>query len=206
MTATIVRREAWLDRARGLAVVLMVVDHLAVFLVHEWGNPAPYGGLAQVLRLTVTRASLVLFMLVAGWLIEQHGARPRRMAEICLAGAAVTAFGWWLDFPIGRPDVLLLIGVCLCFWRQIRRHPVAAIALGVVQLTAWPIPWSGYQPGAVLALLAAGIVWNCRAFAEGGRLWTQRLPSWLGWPGRHALGLYVAHIAALGVVEVVRGS
>lgn len=204
MTATVVRRDAWLDRVRGLAVVLMVVDHLAVFLVHEWGNPAPYGGLAQLIRYTLTRASLVLFMLVAGWLIEERGARPRRIAEVLIGGAAVTAFGAWLDLPIGRPDVLLLIGVALFFWRQIRRHPVTAIALGVVQLTAWPVSWSGYQPGAVLALLAAGVVWNCWELDEIE--WTDRLPSWLAWPGRHALALYVAHIGALGLVEVVRGS
>lgn len=204
MTATVVRREAWLDRTRGLAVVLMVVDHLAVFLVHEWGNPAPYGGLAQVLRLTVTRASLVLFMLVAGWLIEERGARPRRIAQVLLSGAAVTAFGAVLDLPIGRPDVLVLIGLALCFWRAIRRHPVATIAVGIVQLTAWPVPWDGYQPGAVVALLAAGVVWNCWELDEIE--WTDRLPAWLGWPGRHALALYVAHIFALGLVEVVRGS
>ncbi|WP_440996600.1 hypothetical protein [Arhodomonas sp. SL1] len=172
-------RTAWLDGLRGAALVLMVVDHLAVF-----------GYLPDELR-AVTRLALPGFMFVAGWL-WRPGLRPR-LLEVIVAAAA----SWGLWFLVAGPMVPVLVVFCLTYplLGLARRAPVTALAVSVLQLSAWPIPWAGYQPGAVLAFLVLGQLACVHGLGEWQGL-GQRL-AWLAPAGRWPLTLYLGHLAVL---------
>lgn len=190
------RRLAGLDRLRGLALVLMVVDHALLAA----------GGLVAV-RVTVTRASLPLFCLVAGALLT--AARPRwaRLGKIAAAGLVATAFG--APFGIGQPDVLFVLALALVAAPLLIRigSPgvlYGALAVAILQPVSWPgwllVPgWTGYQPGTVLALVIVGHLWGAPQLAHYG----DRLPGWLALPGRHPLSLYVWHVFVLGALVAV---
>jgi uncharacterized membrane protein len=170
-----------LDWLRGLAVALMVVDHVLVQLEPR-----------SVLRETVTRLSLPLFCVVAGSLAQR---RPRwgRLASVGMAGVGATALG--APIGIGQPDVLLVIVAAMLALSLLWRCPVAALCVGAVQPFTWPFPGNGYQVGTVLVMLVAGRL----AGAETVAGWARRCRP-LEWAGRHPLALYVGHLAVLRAV------
>lgn len=195
-TTTERRRLVGLDRLRGLAVVTMVIDHLALL-----------AGGADLVRLTVGRVALPAFCLVAGALVRPlDGRRAWRLGTVFGAGVVATALG--APLGIGQPDVLLVLAVVLAgaggllawAWRRCSSTPlVVAGALAVLQPVTWPIPWTGYQPGTVLALVLIG-----RQLGRGPlERWGRALPAPLGGLGRYPLTAYVGHLAVLAVL--VRG-
>jgi hypothetical protein len=150
----------------------------------------------SIVRLTITRASLPLFCLVAGALMRPTP-RWRRLAGVAAAGVVATVFG--APIGIGQPDVLLLLaGVLLVAPVLVYRGGWAvAGVVGVLQPVTWPVPWTGYQPGTVLVLVLLG--------AMVGRDALERWPSVrvLELVGRHPLAWYVAHLALLaGAVSI----
>lgn len=200
-TLQLSERRTDLDRARGLAVLLMFLDHAAVVALHVYNVGGSPGGVLMMLRLTVTRASVIIFGLLVGFWLDSHRSHVRTL-QVAAAGVFCTVLGALVGLPIGRPDVLLIIALVLACRTVVLRYPVAVIAVSLLQVTTWPVPWSGYQPGVLFGLAAAGVWW-----AERDDLlelevvtWTDELPKWLAWPGRHALELYVAHIALLALV------
>lgn len=200
-----VGRVVWVDRLRGLAVVAMVVDHVCAVLAYVWHVPGPW----VVLRLTVGRVAFPVFLLLTGWLLVGRGPSSRRTARIAAAGVGAALWSMVCGLPIGQPDILLLIAAVLAVWPVIVRAPVLAAAVGVIQPFTWPVPWAGYQPGALVALMVLGWLWG-----QPGPDWqTLRLvdsdlgwvPEPVRWLGRWPLEFYVGHLVVLGVVVVVVG-
>ena len=62
--APVLPRLDYLDRVRGLAVVLMIVDHLCIFWASSTALVVP-----DLLRLTVGRVAMPLFFVLSGFLI-----------------------------------------------------------------------------------------------------------------------------------------
>jgi peptidoglycan/LPS O-acetylase OafA/YrhL len=182
-----------IDALRGLAVLCMVVDHVCATF-----------GIGQVARLTVGRVALPAFLLCSGWLLVRRPPSVRRLLELCVAASAATLVAVGFGLPIGQPDVLWLILAALIVSPVIRRWPVPALCLGVVQMTAWAIRtpggWTGYEPGTIVALLAAGILWGERT----GRSDLERFPSpaVLELIGSYPLSIYVGHLLLLGLLAV----
>lgn len=174
---------------RGVAVVTMVVDHVCACF-----------GTGQLVRLTVGRLALPLFMLCSGWLLARRPPTARRLYELAAAAVAATVVVNVGGLSIGQPDVLWLILVGLLLAPAIRRWPVASACVGLVQASAWPMHspiWTGYEPGLVVALLALGVLWGRYYGLRDLERWPA--PAALQLVGRYPLSIYVAHLAALAV-------
>lgn len=168
-------------------MLLMVLDHALA-----WAGVA--GGLG---RLSITRASLPLFCVVAGALVRPEGSR--RLRQVGVAGVVATGLG--VPIGIGQPDVLLLLFAALAIAPVLifRGGWAVGMAAAVIQPVTWSVPWTGYQPGTVLALVLLG--------AMVGREALDRAPAvgLLAWVGRHPLAWYLGHLFVLFALAVGRG-
>lgn len=167
-----------IDRLRGLAILLMVLDHVLVFSGSE----------NHVLRHTITRAALPLFCLVAGVLCSK--VNRGRLLDLVWIGCWSSV----LNIVAGQPDVTLLfaLGFALySYWSS----PVF-LAICILQPVTWPLPWSGYQPGTVLALLAVG-----RGLVAVGYLnrLGAMLPQFFRLFGQWPLAIYGGHLTILAI-------
>lgn len=177
-------RDVGLDRLRGLAALLMVVDHVALF-----------AGLEPV-RMTVGRLAMPLFFVLAGHLVARWS---WRLLWVAWLGLVLPLFAGWVD----SPNVLLWYAMgaaALLVLRQVDASPwwliVVALALaangfgsaGEVDLFGR----SSYDPWALFGLLAVGALLPRTAFA-----WCVRIPRWLAPVGRYPLTVYVGHVLLL---------
>ncbi len=196
VTTEVVRagRDVRLDVLRGLAVVLMVVDHVAGMVL------ALGGGVGLMwLRVSVTRLSLPLFMLVAGvlWCRRARGLTWRRWFELVAVGAVVSTLLPFAGLP--APDLLLVLALVAPLARFVLRWPVEAAVVGVVQAVNLPVAWEAYQPGYVVLWLALGVLVAERG---GVPLWVDRLrpAGLLAGVGRRPLAWYLGHVVVVVLV------
>lgn len=167
-----------LDAIRGLAVLVMVVDHVSI--------------VADVLplRLTVGRLAVPLFFILAGHLARRLSARTLWAAAL---GLALPGFAPWID----APNVLLwyAVGVAMLVLARRVGCPLALLVALPLTLAAnsWGSPLlTGYNPLCLLGLMALGAMLHRSAFA-----WGVRLPGFLAVLGRYPLTVYVGHVLAL---------
>lgn len=189
-------RVAAVDAVRGLAVLLMMVDHLAVFELFVLGVDGWQRDALWVLRLTLTRLSLPAFCLVAGSLLVERDTRPARILQVAAVGGWMTLGHLMVPIGIGLPDVLLVWAIVLSLIPAVRRWPLAAALLAVSQVCWWPIHWDGYQPGLLVLFVSLAFLAPRRvatAIANAG----ERLPAVFASVGRRPLLAYSAHIVAL---------
>lgn len=176
-------RDAALDRLRGVAMVLMIVDHLLA-----WVN------VGFCLRMTITRASLPLFMVVAGNLMAGRLFPSwRRAVELVFSAAVAT----WLvqGLPFMAPlDVLVSFCLTLLAWPAARLMPwlslvVCVVVMGLVHVSG------GYSPVELLALMLVGAL----ALDVGSPLyrWGGALPAAFGTLGQWPLTAYVGHLVVM---------
>lgn len=177
-------RVGWIDGARGLSIVLMLVSHVDLVL----GAP-----LGRFFHLVLMRPVAPVFVMLFA-LLWKPGIR-RRHAQ--LVGGAVVAqtAAWWLFGVV--PNILVLLLGAVAVMPAVVRWPVPVAIVGVNQLAFWPVPdwWDGYQPGFILCFLVAGRFLPAEGFLRGyGRL-GERLG--LGVVGRHPMTWYVGHLVLL---------
>lgn len=181
-----------LDGLRGLAIVLMLVDHvLAVIIVH--GGPIWLNDI----RLSLTRLAMPLFMILVGWLLDHKGGYSLKwLLKVFWVGIAATIMMSLMDLP--SPDILIILGFVILFFYS-SRNPLAMIVLGLIQAVNIPLNWSGYQPGFILTFVAIGVLvhryqvpeWESLCSFAGKRL------GFLEGIGRHPVAWYLGHIAIL---------
>lgn len=177
-------RVDWIDRIRGLALVLMLLDHLLVQV-----DPDSF------LRFTLTRASLPLFM-AASAAVWRPGIRPKRLALI----TAVVVLELLVSPALGMamPGIMLVYLVAIVplgNWYRASHHAYAIGALGLVQALYLPVGWAGYEPGLVVLWWCLGRLGSYQLDRLG-----ERLPPALAQVGRHPLGWYAGHLVALVVL------
>jgi hypothetical protein len=175
------RRSGRLDALRGVAVLAMVVDHVARFAdVPE-------------LRLTVGRVAMPLFFLLAGHLARRVS---WRLLWIGLLGLLLPSVAPWID----NPNVLLYLALFCPLIVLLRRRRVLLLAGAAYGLTLGAngylaLVGSGYAPAGLLGLMCLGALAS-RADLERLR-WS---PRWLQLAGRYPLTLYVGHVLILTAV------
>jgi uncharacterized membrane protein len=170
------------DRVRGLAIMLMLVDHVAYI-----AGPVE-------LRMTVGRAAMPLFMLLGGALATRLTWRHGLALGI---GGALTVVAPWA----GEPNILVqyVLGVFLlvCLrWAELTPW-VALVAAGVSVSNGWSDDAWSYEQVGIFALMACG--------ALLGLGWAVRLggvlPAFLGPVGAAPLRWYVGNVLAIqGVI------
>lgn len=180
-------RQIGLDAFRGLAILLMVLDHVTM--------------LAQgpdLIRDTLGRAAMPMFFILGGHLTRRVGWRH----------AAILALGLWLPTLIpwlDDPNVLAWYALGAGLIALLRRAGIPVWALLVVGLTLGANHWLNTDPGSfnpwmLFGLMALGAMIPRASFA-----WTNRLPTWLAVIGRAPLRWYVGHAAVLQLLVVIGG-
>lgn len=188
-TATLSRpvRRVELDRLRGLAILLMIGDHLA----RVWSF--------EGYRLTLGRLAVPLFFIIAGHLAGSRLTRRHLWAFVI--GLNLPLVVPWVD----APNVLVWFAVGAVILYAFERYGWPTWLLIVPALVwaanGWPSLWAAsYNPLALLALMAVGRGLGREAFVSG-----RHLPAWVGALGRHPLTWYVGHVLALQLVLVAVG-
>lgn len=184
-TAPVSGRSVALDVFRGLAILAMMSDHLAIVA----GGP-------DWVRFTVGRLALPMFFVLAGHLAS----RPRwRHAGIVVVGLLLPLVVPWID----SPNVLVLWGVGLVslrvlLWLHLPPWLLAVIAL-TVAANGWALAPGGYEVTSLVGLMGVGAMLPRSVFA-----WAGSGPEWVGALGRHPVWWYVGHLLVLqGVVLLI---
>lgn len=163
-----------LDALRGLAVLLMVADHVSRYVPGGWWFSVTGG-----------RVAVPLFFVVAGALVSRLSWRHGGVAVLGLALPLVVP---WID----APNVLVLYVVGVVAVLACRAVPVLGVLVVVAALTAFANQWPGpvpvrgaYVPLALLGLMVVGqLAGRVPVAAVAGRL-----PGWLAWVGRFPLSV-----------------
>lgn len=184
------RRLVEVDRVRGLAILLMLVDHLAYV-----------AGPVEV-RMTVGRLAMPLFMVLAGSLVRRVTYRHGLAAGL---GLLLTVVAPWA----GTPNVLLqyLVGVgalvalrwaSLVFTDSPRLGVwLLLVLVGVAVANGWSDDGWSYEQAGILSLMAVGSLVGLGWAVSLG----SRLPTWLAVVGARPLTWYAANVAAIqGVI------
>lgn len=188
-TRLVTKRFSILDCWRGLAVVLMVLDHVLAVL-----------GAPVVTRLLVTRLSLPLFCATSGALHLIAGPRsPRRSLQLLGVALLETVLNLVLGLGVPGPVTLMLVMGWVGRALRPERHGLVLVVVGVLQAVYLPVPWTGYQPGLVLAWWSLGAL-GVLAEVDQVTRFTRWCPRWLEAVGRRPLGWYVGHLLVLAVV------
>lgn len=201
MVSVTTRRDADLDALRGIAIVLMVLDH--VLAVWELTG-AP--GATSVVRYTVTRLALPAFLLIVGVLWSRRGrvTSRRRLGGIATAGVVATTVMWALGLP--SPEILVVLALVVLAGRWVLAFPAWAVVLGLLQAVNLPLPWTGYQPGYVAAWIGVGVLLDQarpgRALRMPSRAVSGPLGAVLTAVGRAPLVWYLGHVLLLPALYV----
>lgn len=176
-------RLAGIDRLRGLAVLLMVLDHALVQIDHD-----------SPLRYTITRLSLPLFVGCAAAVFRGQLGR-QRMGVLALGIIAETTLNGPLSLGGPGPVTLITCGLLAFSLPWVRRNAHLVGTLGLLQALYQPVGWSGYQPGLILAYFALATL-AVHDLEPAAR----RLPAWVGTVGRQPMRWYIGHLIALVLI------
>lgn len=182
---------------RGLAIVVMIVDHILSALESTGMSNA----LVEYSRLSVTRFSMPLFMIASGIVWGLYGLRFKRWLQVLAWAIALNAMTrlLWPDFNF--PEILLVWAALAIFWRIIIRFPIITMIVAYTQMTYWQIPWQGFQPGELAIFLGAGVLLSKFPLDW---LWRERRVGKLIEPlalvGRYPLTIYGGHLALLALI------
>lgn len=188
-----------IDAIRGLAIVLMVLDH-SLFAIESIGVT---NALIENSRLTITRFAMPLFMIASGLIWALYGLKVKRWIQVFVVAILLNLFlrVFWSDF--NNPEILFVWAILAIGWRLIVRFPISVIIIGYIQFIFWPIPWSGFQPGELAIFLGVGVLAARTALDQ---LWKyikfEKLLSALAFIGHYPLSIYCGHLISLSLIVI----
>lgn len=175
-----------IDRLRGLAVLLMVIDHLLIVVGQE----------SSIYRFTVTRLAMPLFFVVAGALVSRIDVP--RLLLVATCGALLPILVPWTE----QPNVLVqyVMGVLLlglCWFSRPAVVLVLVLLLGAIA-NRYTANLHGYDWAALPALVLAGWLAGRETVDRIGR----PLSFLFEGLGRYPLSIYFGHLLLLRVWEL----
>lgn len=179
-------RIGWVDGARGLSIVAMIVSHVGLVT----------GVTPGWFHLYVMRPVAPMFLLLLG-MLWRPGFR-RRHVQFIAAAIVAQAMAIYIGFAL--PNIFVVMGLVLLLMPLAVRWPVATLVLCILQVQFWPHPewWTGYPLGFALAFALIGSKLPADGLVEA----YGRLGSRLGLEGvgRRPMTWYLGHLALLSAV------
>jgi peptidoglycan/LPS O-acetylase OafA/YrhL len=176
-----------IDKLRGLAIIFMIVDHLAIML-------GPDG---QPFRFTIGRLAMPIFFLIAGIFVTRITWRHGLILGI---GIALPMYADWID----RPNVLVIYVVGACILAGIHRLPhhwhfsskmITAVVFLTLSANGYDKFPQSFAIGTLIAIMMIGSITPRNDFRRLGD-YIPLIPGF-SFVGRHPLSIYVGHILIL---------
>jgi hypothetical protein len=153
---TPMKRNPNLDLIRGFAIILMVLDHALLAIASIFGS----SDYINLIRLTLTRFSMPLFMITSGAVLFLYGIKLYRWLTILMLAIIINTFTFFLWDDFNFPEILLVWSFVMVFNRFFLRYPLLSMLIGFIQNQYFQISffeYSGYQPGEILFFIVIGI-------------------------------------------------
>ena len=141
-----------IDLIRGFAILLMIFDHALLAYSSIYGN----NEYIYLFRITLTRFSMPLFMIISGTVLFLFGLKVRRWLSVFMIALMINiiTINLWEDF--NSPEILLVWCFVVIFYKIYLKFPITTLILGYVQTQFFQITiynYNGYQPGDIIIFL-----------------------------------------------------
>lgn len=188
-------RNKIIDFYRGIAILLMILDHSLLTWQSRYGDSY----LIEIIRSSLTRFSMPIFMILSGYLLSKNKLSIKRWSEVFIIAIFINSltFIYWKEFNF--PEILLLWCFISPFINFFSKMPIFFIILGFIQYEYFKIDYYAYQPGILILFLLIGYNLNDNIFNSAildkvlkfKALYTIELI------GRYPLIIYSTHIILL---------
>ena len=146
-----------IDFIRGFAIILMIFDHALLAYSSIYGN----NDYIYLIRVTLTRFSMPLFMIISGTVLFLYGLKIIRWLSVFIIALMINiiTINLWEDF--NSPEILLVWCFVVIFYKIYLKFPITTLILGYIQTQFFQITlynYNGYQPGDIIIFLVIGIL------------------------------------------------
>ena len=189
-----------IDLIRGFAILLMIFDHALLAYSSIYGN----NEYIYLFRITLTRFSMPLFMIISGTVLFLFGLKVRRWLSVFMIALMINiiTINLWEDF--NSPEILLVWWFVVIFYKIYLKFPITTLILGYVQTQFFQITiynYNGYQPGDIIIFLVFGILTSkyitSLTFPILSKLYIFRFISFIG---SKPLTIYSSHLVLLSLI------
>lgn len=173
------RRNATIDSLRGLAILLMIVDHVCAILFNLDPN-------FESIRFA-TRFAMPMFAILMGYLLEASGRwNPTRHAQLALAALASNAVYWPL-YGYQEFEILASLLFAYSLYQLMPRWFVGGLALVLVAPIDPTQAFLNYRLSIVVSFVALGVLLRRQGWLSGlgAAVLITVAGFWIGWLAPH---------------------
>ena len=118
-----------IDFIRGFAIILMIFDHALLAYSSIYGN----NDYIYLIRVTLTRFSMPLFMIISGTVLFLYGLKIIRWLSVFIIALMINiiTINLWEDF--NSPEILLVWCFVVIFYKIYLKFPITTLILGYIQ-------------------------------------------------------------------------
>jgi uncharacterized membrane protein len=193
-------RNSNIDLIRGFAIILMIFDHALLAYSSIYGN----NDFIYLFRITLTRFSMPLFMIISGTVLILYGLKIKRWLSVFIIALVlnIITINLWEDF--NSPEILLVWCFVVIFYKIYLKFPIIVLILGYIQTQFFQITfydYSGYQPGDIIIFLIVGIF--ASKYITGVKfpiLSKLSIIHFISFIGSKPLTIYFSHLLLLSII------